>query len=101
MLADISWADYLWKVPPLLIVFLGVLLIVPILVYLERKVSAMIQDRTGPNRVGLLGPGGFSEVLTGHQFTKNRFLGGLLQPLADVIKLLTKEDILPHRADAF
>lgn len=49
-------------------------------VYAERKVAALIQQRVGPNRVGPL---------------------GLLQPLADVIKLLLKEDIVPHAADKF
>lgn len=49
-------------------------------VYLERKVSAWIQQRVGPNRVGPL---------------------GLLQPLADVIKLILKEDIVPNASDKF
>jgi NADH-quinone oxidoreductase subunit H len=47
-------------------------------VYLERKVAALIQQRVGPNRVGPF---------------------GLLQPLADVIKLILKEDIVPKAAD--
>ena len=48
------------------------------LVFAERKVLAWIQDRKGPNRAGPL---------------------GLLQPLADLIKLLTKEDFRPIGAD--
>lgn len=47
-------------------------------VYAERRVASFIQQRVGPNRVGPM---------------------GLLQPLADVIKLLLKEDIVPHNAD--
>ncbi|MEM1000160.1 MAG: NADH-quinone oxidoreductase subunit NuoH [Bacteroidota bacterium] len=49
-------------------------------VYAERKVSAFIQQRPGPNRVGPF---------------------GLLQPLADVVKLLLKEDIIPAEGDKF
>jgi NADH-quinone oxidoreductase subunit H len=48
------------------------------LVFAERKVLAWIQDRKGPNRAGPL---------------------GLLQPLADLVKLLTKEDFRPAQAD--
>jgi NADH-quinone oxidoreductase subunit H len=48
------------------------------LVLAERRILAWIQDRKGPNRVGPL---------------------GLLQPLADVIKMLTKEDVCPAGAD--
>jgi NADH-quinone oxidoreductase subunit H len=57
-----------------------VLGLVPLLVILERRISAWIQSRIGPNRVGP---------------------GGLLQPLADLIKFVFKEDILPAGADRF
>lgn len=47
-----------------------------LVVYAERKISAFIQNRYGPNRVGPF---------------------GILQPLADVLKLLLKEDVTPQR----
>jgi NADH-quinone oxidoreductase subunit H len=51
-----------------------------VMVYAERKVSAMIHNRPGPNRVGPF---------------------GLLQPFADVLKLVFKEDIRPAVAHPF
>ena len=50
------------------------------LVYVERRVSALLQNRIGPNRVGP---------------------AGLLQPVADIVKLFLKEDIVPTAANKF
>lgn len=66
-----------------------VLALTPLLVILERRISAFMQGRVGPNRVDM--------PLVGR-------LGGLLprglgHPLADAIKLLFKEDIIPEKAD--
>ncbi len=49
-----------------------------VIFYLERKVAAFIQDRLGPTHVGLF---------------------GMLQPVADLLKLVQKEDIIPAKAD--
>ncbi len=62
-----------------LAVFVLLLLASAAMVYAERKVAALIQQREGPNRVGPL---------------------GLLQPFADVIKLMFKEELRPGGADA-
>ncbi|MCS7245444.1 MAG: NADH-quinone oxidoreductase subunit NuoH [candidate division WOR-3 bacterium] len=62
------------------ILVFGVLTGSAYMVWLERRVSAWIQDRIGPNRVGPF---------------------GLLQPLVDVVKLLFKEEIVPITAEKF
>jgi NADH-quinone oxidoreductase subunit H len=60
------------------VVFNAVMAAVTFLVWVERRISAFIQDRVGPNRVGPY---------------------GLLQPLADAIKFLYKEDLIPGQVD--
>ncbi|HLX63367.1 MAG TPA: complex I subunit 1 family protein [Planctomycetota bacterium] len=86
------------KLIPVAIVFGGLLGIVPLLVFLERKICAWIQDRVGPNRVGVLGPDSPLEIF-GIKSGKTRFLGGLMQPLADAVKLIFKEAFVPAGAD--
>jgi len=57
-------------------------------VYMERKVSAFMQDRLGPMEVGFWGFRG-----------GKRFWGGIAQTLADALKLVVKEDTIPDEAD--
>ena len=63
-----------------LFVFFMMLNSAAIMVYVERKVAALLQQRLGPYRVGPK---------------------GLLQPLADIIKLMFKEELRPRAADTF
>ena len=67
--------------------FLVVLPLVPISVYFERRFSAVIQDRVGPNRVGI--------PLTLFGAKKDFSFAGLIQPMADGVKLFLKEDFTP------
>lgn len=62
------------------VVLLLVLNIVPLMVYAERKVSAFIQDRIGPEKAGLY---------------------GILHPLADAVKFFLKEAFVPPEANKF
>jgi NADH-quinone oxidoreductase subunit H len=64
----------------ILFVFFMLLNSAAIMVYVERKVAAMLQQRLGPY---LVGP------------------KGVLQPMADIVKLLFKEELRPRAADAF
>jgi NADH-quinone oxidoreductase subunit H len=70
-----------------ILTFLVVLPLVPLSVYFERRFSAMIQDRVGPNRVGI--------PLTLLGFKKDFHFFGLIQPVADGLKLFLKEDFTP------
>ncbi|MGD9419628.1 MAG: complex I subunit 1/NuoH family protein [Verrucomicrobiota bacterium JB025] len=67
--------------------FMVLLPLVPVSVYFERRFCAVIQDRVGPNRVGI--------PLTLLGFKKDIPILGLFQPVADGIKLLLKEDFTP------
>ena len=62
------------------VVFVGLQLMAAVMVYAERKVAAFMQQRYGPY---LVGP------------------KGLLQPIADIVKLFFKEELRPKAADAF
>lgn len=67
--------------------FVLVLLMVAYTVYAERRFSAILQDRVGPNRVGI--------PLTIFGFKKDIPISGLVQPIADGLKFLLKEDFTP------
>ena len=75
------------------LVFLIILPMVSYTVYAERKVCAMIQDRLGPNRVGI--------PLTLFGYSKDIPFFGLVQPIADAMKLLLKEDFTPAHVNKF
>jgi NADH:ubiquinone oxidoreductase subunit H len=61
----------------MLIVIVGLLQVTPIMVWIERRGSALIQDRIGPNRIGPF---------------------GLIQSFADALKFVLKEDVIPAQA---
>src|ERR1700754_2740413 len=75
LLLAMDWALLLEKAVLILIIIGVSLLIAMYETYAERKVAAFMQDRRGPNRAGPF---------------------GLLQPLADGLKLFFKEEIIPN-----
>jgi NADH-quinone oxidoreductase subunit H len=80
LVGDISFGDVLFVIVKVLIVFVIGLVGTMFMVWFERKVIAGMQNRIGPNKAGPW---------------------GILQTLADGIKLFFKEDLMPERADRF
>ncbi len=70
----------LWILLKILAITLPMLILVAYITWVERKIIGYMQGRIGPNRVGLF---------------------GLLQPIADVVKLLSKENTVPHTANRY
>src|SRR5689334_25279863 len=72
--------DIVLKLVAITVAFTVVLLIVAYTVLAERRVLGFIQGRLGPNRVGY---------------------GGVVQPFADLLKFILKEDIVPDKSTRF
>lgn len=70
--------SWLWLIGKIGVVLGIIFTLGPLLIHAERRVSAFIQGRLGPNRLGPL---------------------GLLQPVADIVKLIMKELVVPGGAD--
>ncbi|MFN8008159.1 MAG: NADH-quinone oxidoreductase subunit H [Terriglobia bacterium] len=79
------WLSLGIELTKVLLVLIGVLNLAAILTWMERKQSAVMQDRIGANRASILG------------FR----LFGLFQVLADGLKMFTKEDFIPAKAHRF
>lgn len=73
-----AWVSFILTLLGVIITASFGLILVIFLIWLERKVAGRFQDRFGPNRAGPY---------------------GILQTFADMVKLLTKEDVIPEKAD--
>ena len=91
------WGERHWSLPDwvlmptMLLCIIGFICVSALLlIWLERKIAARIQNRTGP-------------MMTGPRFLaqKSMWLGGLVQTAADAIKILNKELIIPATGDPF
>jgi len=82
---DEFWIQLAATIVKFIVVLLISLHVPPLMVWAERRIPALMQRRKGPNRVGIF-----------------RFrLFGLMQPLADTIKLIFKEEVVPDTAHKF
>ena len=79
-LLDIDWLFLLEKLILIAVIITASLVIAMYATYAERKIAAVMQDRRGPNRAGPF---------------------GILQPLADGLKLFFKEEIIPNSSSKF
>src|SRR3954463_5700914 len=77
-LLQIDWTLLIEKLVLIAVIITGSLVIAMYSTYGERKIAAILQDRVGPNRAGPF---------------------GLLQPLADGLKLFMKEEIIPNTSN--
>lgn len=73
-----NWLDIILKLIEIIVIFLGVVVIAALLIWVERRMLGLWQDRYGPNRAGPF---------------------GILQVVADMIKIFFKEDWIPPFAD--
>ncbi len=94
--SSIPWEMMAWSVAKtLFLIFAVVLPMVSYTVYAERRISALIQDRIGPNRTGFPTTVLFSFFGVRIKKDWSPILGGLGQPVADAVKFLLKEDFVP------
>ncbi len=94
------WLDLAIKLGVSALVLGGVLNFAGAQTWLERKQSALMQDRIGANRAYFTVPWWLGGTPVNWLLRKLGGLG-LLHALADVIKLLTKEDFIPEKGDPF
>lgn len=96
LLASLDFTIYAALAKIVFLTFLVILPLVSIAVYFERRISAVIQDRVGPNRVGV------PLTLFGFKKDWQPFgIGGLAQAAADGLKFILKEDFVPANVRKF
>src|ERR1044072_3842342 len=91
--------DVLSALGRVLLFLVPILILVPGCIWWERRFLSWMQDRVGPNRVGNISWSKTSKLVPGFLRGKKTRLFGLLQPIADGVKLFFKEDITPTSID--